>query len=121
MIRPTAREAARWSDLRRPYEAALALADIDDVEPLLTAREELQRLEARPAAAIVARRLREREARSLPRELRPATRKNPNNLTPRELEVLGLLATSLRDREIGERLALSTRTVSDHISAVLGK
>ena len=48
-------------------------ADADDDGALRRALDELQRLGARPAAAIVARRLRERGARGLPRGPRPAT------------------------------------------------
>jgi DNA-binding CsgD family transcriptional regulator/tetratricopeptide (TPR) repeat protein len=113
--------AARWTALHRPYEAALAMADTDDEEALRQAFDDLQRLGARPAAGIIARRLRERGARGLPRGPRATTRRNPNGLTARELEVLELVAQGLRDQEIAERLALSSRTVSHHVSAVLGK
>jgi hypothetical protein len=57
---------------------------------------ELNSLGARPAAAIVARRLRERGARSVPRGPRPATQANPAALTARELEVLGFVAQGLQ-------------------------
>ena len=87
-----------WRELGCPYEAALALADADEEEPLRRALEELQRLDARPAAALVARRLRERGARGLPRGPRPASRQNPGSLTPREREVLGLVSEGLRRR-----------------------
>ena len=72
-----ARRASSGRELGCPYEAALALADADDDDALRRALDELQRLGARPAAAIVARRLRERGARGLPRGPRPATRENP--------------------------------------------
>jgi DNA-binding CsgD family transcriptional regulator/tetratricopeptide (TPR) repeat protein len=116
-----ARAATLWAEIGCPYEAALALADADDDDALRSALAEFQRLGARPAAAIVARRLRKRGARALPRGPRPATRTNPANLTARELEVLTLLAQGLRNAEIAERLFLAPKTVDSHVSAILRK
>jgi len=116
-----ARAAERWTELGCPYEAALALADADDEGALRRSFEELQRLGALPAAAIVARRLRERGVRGVPRGPRPATRENPANLTARELEVLGYVAQGLRNADIAERLFLSEKTVDHHVSAILRK
>jgi DNA-binding NarL/FixJ family response regulator len=42
-------------------------------------------------------------------------------LTPRELEVLQLLAEGLSNRAIGQRLAISAHTVKFHVNAILGK
>lgn len=42
-------------------------------------------------------------------------------LTPREQQVLDLVAEGLSNREIGERLYISAKTVSVHVSAVLRK
>ncbi len=42
-------------------------------------------------------------------------------LTPRELEVLQLVAVGLTDREIGDRLFISYRTARTHVSNILGK
>jgi DNA-binding CsgD family transcriptional regulator/tetratricopeptide (TPR) repeat protein len=113
--------AAAWRDAGCPYEAALALGESDDEAALRTALEELQRLGAQPAAAIVARSLRERGARAVPRGQRPATKANPANLTPREVEVLQLVAQGLRNAEVAARLVLSERTVDHHVAAILRK
>ena len=115
------RAAELWIDLDSPYEAALALADSDDEETVRHALDELHLLGASVTAAVVARRLRERGARGLPRGPRPTTRKNPANLTARELEVLGLVAQGRRNAQIAERLVLSKRTVDHHVSAILRK
>jgi DNA-binding CsgD family transcriptional regulator/tetratricopeptide (TPR) repeat protein len=113
--------AEMWTDLDSPYEAALALADSQDEETVRRGLEELHRLGAQAAAAIVARRLRERGARGLPRGPRPSTRENPAGLTARELDVLSLVAQGLRNAEIAERLFLSGKTVDHHVSAILRK
>lgn len=113
--------AAFWDEAGCPYEAALARADSGDETELRRSLDELQRLGARPAAAIVAGRLRARGVRGLPRGPRPATRENPAGLTPRQLEVLELLAEGMRDSEIAERLVLSERTVGHHVGAILRK
>jgi DNA-binding CsgD family transcriptional regulator/tetratricopeptide (TPR) repeat protein len=114
------RAAEGWARLGSPYEEALSLAQTDDVDGLGRAHAALQRLGAQPAAAFVARRLRERGA-SVGRGPRPSTRDNPANLTAREVEVLGLLAGGLRNGDIAQRLFLSRKTVDHHVSAILRK
>ena len=113
------RAAERWTGLDCPYEAALVLADDDGAA--LRAFEELQRLGARPAAAIVGRHLRERGVRGLPRGPRASTRENPAGLTAREAEVLGLVGQGLRNADIAAQLFLSEKTVGHHVSAILRK
>jgi DNA-binding NarL/FixJ family response regulator len=44
-----------------------------------------------------------------------------DGLTPRELEVLNLIARGLRNREIAGRLVISERTVGNHISNIFSK
>jgi DNA-binding CsgD family transcriptional regulator len=115
------RAAESWTERGCGYEAALALASADEDAAQRRALFALQRLGARAAAAIVARRLRELGARGVPRGPRAGTRSNAAGLTPRELEILELLAEGLRNGEIAERLFLSGKTVDHHVSAILGK
>lgn len=44
-----------------------------------------------------------------------------DKLTPREMDVLWLLAQGLPNRKIGERLAIKERTVKYHVASVLAK
>lgn len=113
--------AAWWAAAGCPYEAALARAGADDESALREALAALRRLGAVPAATIVGRRLRERGARDVPRGPQAAARDNAANLTPRQQQVLELVSEGLRNREIGERLFLSTRTVDHHVAAILRK
>lgn len=45
----------------------------------------------------------------------------PGPLTPREREVLRLLALGLNNEEIAERLVITRRTVQNHVSSIYGK
>jgi DNA-binding CsgD family transcriptional regulator len=113
--------AARWNALGCRYDAALALAGSAEEDDLRSALAAFQRLGARPAAAVVARRLRSLGVRGLPRGPMRGTRANPAGLTPRESEVLDLLRSGASNADIAARLVLSERTVHHHVAAILRK
>ena len=52
---------------------------------------------------------------------KPAGQSSFRSLTPREREVLGLLARGLGDKEVAARLRLSEHTVHRHVANVLTK
>jgi DNA-binding CsgD family transcriptional regulator len=113
--------AAQWTRLGCPYDGALALVESDDERSLRGALAEFQRLGARPAAGIVARRLREHGIRDLPRGPRAETEHHPARLTRREAEVLTHIQQGASNAEIATRLYLSEKTVQHHVSAILRK
>lgn len=51
----------------------------------------------------------------------PRASASPSSLTPRELEVVTLLADGLTNETIGQRLGLSSRTVKTHVQNLLSK
>lgn len=102
---------------------ALAAAGDRDraVERLVNAYHTARSLRARPLVATAVgelQKLGEDVERRLGRAARGADR---SGLTPREREVLGLLATGITNREIADRLFLSPRTVDMHVRNLLEK
>jgi DNA-binding CsgD family transcriptional regulator len=51
----------------------------------------------------------------------PSARKQPDDLSAREFEVVTLVAEGLTDAEIAERLGIRPRTVSTHLTSVYNK
>jgi DNA-binding CsgD family transcriptional regulator len=113
--------AKAWQELGCPFERALALAEDDNPDQRVEALNELQRLEAWPAAALLAKQLRGTGVRGLPRRPRRATRGNPAQLTDRQLDVLNLIADGHRNADIAAALHISPKTVDHHVSAILAK
>jgi DNA-binding CsgD family transcriptional regulator len=109
-----------WQRHGVPYEAALCLADSPDPVDLTEAHSRLVGLGAEAVARHVAVTIRGLGA-SVPRGPRRSTRANQSGLTTREAEIAGLAAAGLTNREIADQLVLTQKTVSHHISAVLGK
>jgi DNA-binding CsgD family transcriptional regulator len=112
--------AHAWEQLGCPWEQALALLDGDEAAQR-DALAIFERLGATPAAEVVRQRLRAAGVRGLPRGPRPATQANPAGLTPRQFEILMLLAEGLRNAEIARRLSTTPKTVEHHVSAILAK
>jgi len=77
------------------------------------------RLGARPAASRLRQAMRRSGVRGVPAGPRSARRNDPAGLTPRQNEVLALLAEGLSNGEIAERLNTSAKTVEHHVGAVL--
>lgn len=113
--------AAAWETIGCPYEAAAALADSDDADDLRHALATLDDLGAEPLAARVRRRLRQLGVRGVPKGPQQVTAAHPAGLTPRQVEVLALLALGLSDARIAERLFISPKTAGHHVSAILSK
>ncbi|MEU8799737.1 response regulator transcription factor [Spirillospora sp. NPDC048819] len=108
-----------WRELDAPYEAARArlgmaracrrLNDHDTADlELDAARRVFEDLGAAPALA---------EAW----ELAGAPRSAAGGLTPRELEVLRLVATGATNRQIAETLLISDKTVARHVANIFTK
>ncbi|MEU5987760.1 AAA family ATPase [Spirillospora sp. NPDC047418] len=118
--------ATAWESLGNPYnraralirfaEAALAGGDHDAAASALGTAADL-------AAGLGARRLAE-QAAALLRRVRAPRRGDasaPLGLTPREFEVLRLVAEGRSNRDIAEALFISVKTASVHVSNILGK
>jgi DNA-binding CsgD family transcriptional regulator len=114
------REAGqRWQDLDSPYEVARvrvllglacrALGDHDSAElELAAARTGFVRLGAIPDLDRLS-------------ELGTDHSGRPGGLTPRELQVLRLVADGKPNKVIAAELVLSERTVDRHVSSILAK
>ena len=128
--------ADAWVAFERPYFAALARwreAEAELAAGDRAAATEALRLADAIAAGLGARPLRE-ALEALARRARiaieapeaeagsePAVEDDPFGLTPREREVLALVADGRTNRQIAERLFISESTAGVHVSNILGK
>ena len=110
---PLLREAlGTWVRTRAPYEEARTRVLLADACRALDDRESADR-EVDLARAILER------LGALPDLARLTV--SDDLLSPRELEVLRLVATGVTNRAIAEQLVLSERTVDRHVSNIFGK
>ncbi|HET9500508.1 MAG TPA: AAA family ATPase [Marmoricola sp.] len=116
-----AESAAAWEVIEMPYDAAWALLDSGDVDLVREALNRFERLGTTAASRRARQSLKRLGAISVPTGARAATRAHPAGLTPREQEVLALVAEGLTDEQIAGRLVLSVRTVHHHVSSLLAK
>lgn len=97
-------------------EALLAAGAAHDARPLLTAAHDTaERLEAQPLLERIDQLLTPLSEQPAPREI------IPGGLSPRELEVLRLVARGLTDAEIANTLSISPRTVGGHLHSIYNK
>jgi DNA-binding NarL/FixJ family response regulator len=81
----------------------------------------LDRLGANATAARARNDLTTRGMRKGMRGPRASTRVNGFGLTRREIDVLGAIDKGWTNKQIGERLFVSAKTVDHHVSSILGK
>ena len=112
--------AAHWKQLGCKYEEALALFDGDE-QAQRESLTILDGLDAKGVSAILKQRLKHKGVRNIPRGMRESTRNNPALLTGRQVEVLALLRNGKQNKEIADKLFISSKTVDHHISAILSK
>lgn len=128
--------AAAWDELGRPYLAARArfreaeaLVVRDERAPAATsacaALDAAERLDARWLAgeirALAARARLRLDDEPAPRAASESEPEDPFGLTPRERQVLVLIAQGATNREIGQELFMAEKTASVHVSRILAK
>jgi DNA-binding CsgD family transcriptional regulator len=127
--------AAAWERLGQPYRAAyacfrqaealLAARDRDTAATVLRHPAEITgRLRARPLGGEIqalARRARLDLGPATPAAGGPPTPAERLGLTPREVEVLALVAAGRSNRQIAQALFISPKTASVHVSNILAK
>jgi ATP/maltotriose-dependent transcriptional regulator MalT len=112
--------AQEWERLGCPFEKALSLTE-GDAAAKLEALAIFERLGARPAADRLRRQLQDMRVAHIPRVSRSLTLEEPTELTPRELEILRVIAEGLSNPLIAEKLTISVGTVKSHTGRIYSK
>jgi DNA-binding CsgD family transcriptional regulator len=115
------RAAAWWTAHACPYDAAVAQLGSTDEAGIRAALNAFIALGATAAARLARRQLRVLGARSVPVGPRRATQAHPSGLTPRQQDVLTLLAAGSSNADIAAKLFISVKTVDHHVSAILSR
>ena len=112
--------AAEWDRCGYRMQGIIsrALSPEPDLDVIFS---ELAGMGAHGVAGGLRRELQRRGVKGVPRGEQTSTRENPAGLTAREAEVLSLLAEGVSNAAIGERLFISKKTASHHVSSVLSK
>jgi len=126
------RELAAWQEAGHPWQLGWALVrsayvllasskKIEAVERLRDAAEIADSLGALPLSGAISG-LASRAGLDLSVSVSAQPEfKSPQGLTPREVEVLGLVSLGRTNRQIGEELFISAKTASIHVSRILAK
>jgi DNA-binding CsgD family transcriptional regulator len=112
--------ANRWKAVGCLFECALTLMEGDE-EHQRQGLAMLDQLGATATSEMLKGQMRDRGMRNIPRGPRESTRNNPAQLTTRQIEILYLLKTGDQNKEIADKLFISSKTVDHHISAILSK
>jgi DNA-binding CsgD family transcriptional regulator len=121
------RSARIWRSMRAPYElarsrvlVAAACQALGDADTALMEREDA-RLAFEHLAAKHDLRLLERMVPACGPDSQAADRRDTAGLTPREVEVLRLVATGASNRNIARKLVLSEKTIARHVANIFLK
>jgi DNA-binding CsgD family transcriptional regulator len=121
MLAGSWREAAQaWEEIGCPLWVAQSLGRSPDLDAAREAVDILDKIEA-PAVREALLRTRHANGLPVPRGPRTASRNHEAQMTPRELEVLALVADGLSNADVSRQLYISEKTVGHHVSSILRK